>query len=77
MDDYQKILEENKNLEKKVQKLEEKIAYLSSVISDKKESNRKMFEKYTQRGREINRLKVHIEMLESKIKKSEDDGAKD
>ncbi len=77
MDDYQKILEENKKLEKKVQKLEEKIAYLSGVISDKKESNRKMFEKYTQRGREINRLKVHIEMLESKIKKSEDDGAKD
>lgn len=77
MNDIQKLLEENYTLKYQVKKYAETIEHLHKIIEKKKESNEKMFEKYTQRGREINRLKARISWLESQLGKSEGEGAKD
>ena len=58
-----------------MEKLEKKVEHLNQLVEKKLDSNRKMFEKYTQRGRDVNRLKVHIELLEAKIKELEGGGA--
>ncbi len=67
MSDCQNIIDENKKLSYKVEKLENKVEYLGTIIEKKKLSNEKMFTKYTQRGREINRLKRRIEWLETQL----------
>ena len=67
MSDCQNIIDENKKLSYKVEKLENKVVYLGTIIEKKKLSNEKMFTKYTQRGREINRLKRRIEWLEAQL----------
>lgn len=54
MSDCQNIIDENKKLSYKVEKLENKVEYLGTIIEKKKLSNERMFTKYTQRGRKIN-----------------------
>lgn len=77
MSDYQRIIEENYTLKYQVNKYLEKIERLSKIIDKKEESNEKMFKKYTQRGREIKRLKARIEWLETKLEIPDIDGAKE
>jgi molecular chaperone DnaK (HSP70) len=74
---YRWLLEQNEKLAEYAKSLEKKIDDLEHKITEKAEKNIFLVEKHTQRNRENKRLKARIEWLESKLGKSEGEGAKD
>ena len=71
------VIKQYKSLEGYARKLEKKVEFLKKENEEKKEENRRLFGTKTTLYRENKRLSAHIEWLESKLGKSEGDGAKD
>ncbi|SHL72206.1 hypothetical protein SAMN04488494_0567 [Xylanibacter ruminicola] len=71
------VIKQYNSLEGYARKLEKKIEELKKDNAEKKEENRRLFGTKTTLYRENKRLNAHIEWLESKLGKSEGEGAKD